>query len=521
LSNCYQYIQQNHNKNAFVSYMGHKIPMESFLKEIDRFAAGLSSLGLVKGDVVTIYLPTCPHSIVAFYACSHLGLVANIVHPVTPLPMLKENLQKTQSKALLFYDILVRDEKPLQELGQILIRCSIADYVTWRKPIFALYGNIGKREKVIKYRSLLKDGVQTPSVGTADDIVCYMHSGGTSGEAKIVRLTNKAFNEVATSLLDMYHPVVTGKETSLVTLPVFHAYGLCVGVHTSLALQLSLALVPKFNLKDVNKCFATHKITMWATVPVMVKKMLAYKPFRGKHIKNIDVIWCGGDVVDESLVEMTDTVLARYGSKARLMRGYGLTETCGVCAVNNYQNYRKNSCGKPLLNCKAYVVDEQGNELPANTLGEIVICTPGLMDGYIDGGESFDTERGGVKTGDIGYIDNDGFLYVVDRKKRSIKIAAVNVFPAEIERCIKTLPQIAEACVVPYKYNQKQYLKAYVTLTEPMDNDQATKLVVDVCSKNLMRYSVPRLVEVLPQMPRTKLGKVDFNALQKYPYTQD
>jgi len=260
---------------------------------------------------------------------------------------------------------------------------------------------------------------------------------------------------------------------------------------------------------------------MWATVPVMVKKMLAYKPFRGKHIKNIDVIWCGGDVVDESLVEMTDTVLARYGSKARLMRGYGLTETCGVCAVNNYQNYRKNSCGKPLLNCKAYVVDEQGNELPANTLGEIVICTPGLMDGYIDGGESFDTERGGVKTGDIGYIDNDGFLYVVDRKKRSIKIAAVNVFPAEIERCIKTLPQIAEACVVPYKYNQKQYLKAYVTLTEPMDNDQATKLVVDVCSKNLMRYSVPRLVEVLPEMPRTKLGKVDFNALQKYPYTQD
>ena len=97
--------------------MGHKIPMESFLKEIDRFAAGLSSLGLVKGDVVTIYLPTCPHSIVAFYACSHLGLVANIVHPVTPLPMLKENLQKTQSKALLFYDILVREEKTLQELG--------------------------------------------------------------------------------------------------------------------------------------------------------------------------------------------------------------------------------------------------------------------------------------------------------------------------------------------------------------------------------------------------------------------
>ncbi len=522
MSNCFEYIQQKSRKNASIYYMGYKMSMNTFMQEVSRFSAGLVSLGLAKGDVVTIYLPTCPHCLVAFYACSRLGLVANIVHPVTPIPMLKENLQKTQSKVLLFYDILVRDEKTLKDLKQILVRCSVADYANWKKPALALYGSVRKKIKdVIGYKKLLHNNVETASVGAGQDVVCYMHSGGTSGEAKVVKLTNDNFNGLSDSLIDMYHPQTSGKETSLVTLPVFHAYGLCVAVHVCLALNLSLALLPKFNPKAVNRCIRKYKITMWAVVPVMLKKMLKYKKFYNKSLQNLDVIWCGGDVVDESLVEMTDTVMARFGSRARLMRGYGLTETCGVCVVNNYKNYRKNSCGKPLLNCKAYIVDEQGNELPANTLGEIVICSPGLMKGYIDGGESFDNVRGGVKTGDIGYLDSDSYLYVVDRKKRSVKIAAVNVFPAEVESCIKSLPEISEACVVPYKYNQKQYLKAYVTLNKPMDNDMVTRIVLDVCRKNLMRYSVPRLVQVLDEMPRTKLGKVDFSALEKYSYHQN
>ena len=132
------------------------------------------------------------------------------------------------------------------------------------------------------------------------------------------------------------------------------------------------------------------------------------------------------------------------------------------------------------------------------------------MSGYL-GGES--TANGKIATGDIGFLDADGYLTVVDRKKRMVKIAAVNVFPSEVEKVILSLPQIDEACVVPVSVDGKTYLKAYVTLRSGADNFN-TSLVTEICSQKLIKYAVPNFVEVLPQMPRTKIGKIDVYALQ-------
>ena len=133
---CYQLLRERANKNGDIVFFHRKTKIADFLRDIDLFANGLASIGLQKGDVVTIYLPTCPQSLVAFYACSKLGMIANIVHPVTPLDQLEQNLKTTNSKVLLFYDALVKDERKLANFDQLLIRCSIADYVYLRKPIF-------------------------------------------------------------------------------------------------------------------------------------------------------------------------------------------------------------------------------------------------------------------------------------------------------------------------------------------------------------------------------------------------
>ncbi|MBQ2894833.1 MAG: acyl--CoA ligase, partial [Clostridia bacterium] len=256
---CYQLLCKRANKNGDIVFFGRKTKISAFLRDVELFACGLTSAGLVKGDVVTIYLPTCPQSLVAFYACSKLGMIANIVHPVTPLDQLAQNVKATNSKALLFYDALVKDERKLGEMDQILIRCSIADYVGLRKPIFAIYSALTTRRifGVVTYRQMLLDGpTETESDGSA--IVCYMHSGGTTGNAKIVTLTNDALNGTAESIEKMYHPAKTIHCYSLVTLPVFHAYGLCAGVHTPLLLGYSVVLVPRFDCKIVNTYLKKH-----------------------------------------------------------------------------------------------------------------------------------------------------------------------------------------------------------------------------------------------------------------------
>lgn len=516
---CYEMLQNGVNKDGFVVYFNHKVPMKRFLADIEGLAASLAALKLNRGDVVTLYLPSCPQSLAAFYACSKLGLVANVVHPLIPLQLLRQNLKKVGSKALFFYDGLARDERVFANLGQILVRCSIADYVTLRKPLYSLYAKIvGKRNKnAHTYAQMSHNKGKTEVLGKGCDTVCYMHSGGTGGQPKIVKLSNDAFNGTALSMIEMYKPNVQKGDYNLATLPIFHAYGLCAAMHTPLCFGCSLILVPKFHPRTVKSYFARFKITIWSVVPAMLKKMDACRCLDVKGLKNLDVIWCGGDVLDETLVEKVDKILAKHCVRAKLMRGYGLTEVCGVCVVNNYFHYKKGSCGQPMPGCFAQIWDEKNNVLSANQVGEIAICSVGNMQGYLEGEDCTQLSQGKlwIKTGDVGYLDEDGFLFVVDRKKRSLKIAAVNVFPAQVESCVKKLNFVDEACAVGVKVDGKQFVKVFVTLKTPTDRQTVEKQVIKICQDNLIRYSVPRFVEVISVMPRTPLGKIDYKALEK------
>lgn len=521
MSTCYEYLISGANRKGFIDYYNHKIPISEFLRDIESFSGALASLNLTKGDVITLYLPSCPQSLVAFYACSKLGLIANIIHPLVPVNLLAENLKKTNSKVLLFYDATVKDERPLLKLNQKLVRCSIADYVTFRKPIYAFYSRCsGKRlSKITTYKQLLRSGkgVQTQLVGNGSDLLCYMHSGGTSGQPKIVTLTNNAFNGVCDGMQAMYHPDVKSNEWNLATLPVFHAYGLCSAMHGPLWVGYNLILVPKFSPKVVKRYFNKYNVKLWSVVPAMLKKMLANDTFDNKGLENLDVIWCGGDVCDEKLVETVDALLHKYGSRAKLMRGYGLTEVCGVCIVNNYDYYLKGSCGRPMPGSYVAIWDDDNNALDAGQVGEIVVSGSGVMSGYLEGDDCL-VEKDGklwVKTGDVGYLD-DGYLYVIDRKKRSLKIAAVNVFPSQIEACVKKLDYVSEACAVGYKHNDKQYVKVFVTLNRQMDHELVKTEVINICKANLIQYAVPYFVEVLNTMPRTDFGKIDFVKLENW-----
>ena len=517
---CYEYLLAGCDRSGVIVYYGHKLPIRAFIADVEKLAGAFVTLGLKKGDVVTLYLPSCPQSLAAFYACSKLGLVANVIHPLVPVKKLAENVVKTHSKALLFYDATVKDERPLLSLNQTLIRCSIADYVTVRKPVFALYSRFsGKRLRAITtYGELLRKGrgVSTEIVGKGADLVCYMHSGGTSGQPKIVKLTNDAFNGVCDGMNAMYHPTVKHGEFQLATLPVFHAYGLCSAMHGPLWVGYSLVIVPKFDTKSVKKYLNRYNVRGWSVVPAMLKKMLADGTFDSKGLANLDVIWCGGDVCEERLVTLVNEILHKHGTRAQLMRGYGLTEMCGVCIVNNYDHYQKESCGQPMPGSFVEIWNDDGEAVADGVTGEIVVAGSGVMSGYLEGDDCLVVKNGKtwVKTGDVGYL-NDGYLHIVDRKKRSLKIAAVNVFPAQIEECVAQLDFVSEACAVGVRVDGKQFVKVFVTLSREVERERVKQEVIAICRTNLMPYAVPYFVEVIDAMPRTPFGKIDYKALEK------
>lgn len=520
MTTCYNFLQQGVDRDGCIVYLGHRLKTSEFLADVERVAGALSRLNLSKGDVITLQLPTCPQSLALFYACSKLGLVCSAVHPMVPVNLLAENIRKTHSKALFFYDATVKDERPFANLGQILVRCSVADYVRFRKPFYKVYSVLGGKRLhgILTYTKLLRlgNGVPTESQGSAEDMLCYMHSGGTSGEPKIVKLTNRAFQGVVDGMWAMYHPDVHHGDFNLATLPIFHAYGLCSALHGPLSVGYSLILMPQFDVKAVARCINKYNVRVWSVVPAMLKKMLARNCLDNKGLGSLDVIWCGGDVCEEELVERVDGILSKHGGRAKVMRGYGLTEMCGVCVVNNFDYSKKGSCGRPMPGFAVQIWDDDGNVLEQGKSGEIVVSGDGAMSGYLEGDSSLVQKDNTtwVKTGDIGYLD-DGYLYVIDRKKRSLKIAAVNVFPSQIETCVKKIDIVSESCAVGVKVNGKQFIKVYVTLKNPADPEAVKAAVIDCCRKNLIRYAVPTFVEVLDVMPRTPLGKIDYRALEE------
>ncbi len=522
---CYEMLLNGCDlQKGSILFNKHKISMARFIRNIDSLADSLYDLGFRKGDVLTIYLPTCPQSLEAFYACSKLGVIANIVHPLLPMDQLKENLLATKSKGLMYYDILVKNHKELNNLNQILINCSVSNYLIFRKLFYYLFARSKyKTNKLsLNYSKLIKPNKIYENVdieGKGYNIVCTMHSGGTSGEPKIIKLSNKALNNLSVSLEKMYTRKNREHEFGLVALPMFHAYGLGVAVHTCLTNKYSLILMPKFQPKKMNSYIKYHNVTFIAGVPIMFRKMLDYKNFYGKHLRKLRDLWCGGDVLNETFVEHIDTILEKYKSPARLMRGYGLTEVSSVCAVNTLDNYKKNSCGRPIPNTKIEIWDDKDNKLGANTIGEIVIDSPSMMTEYLDKeqgqGFAIKNKKKYIKTGDMGYLDEDGFLFIVDRKKRSIKISAVNVFPAEIEKVVKELSIVEEACAVSYHYNEKTYIRLYISLNDnQLNKNKAQKEILEQCQNKLLKYSIPREVIFVDELPRTNMGKVDYKKLQ-------
>lgn len=520
--------------NVAIAYQGKKYSFKKFVSLIDRMADILSNkLHIQQDDVVLIAQPNIPDTLILFYALNKIGAICNMVHPFTPYNQIRNIIAKTNTKvAFLFEQRIAKEVDRYRDLSDLIYVTRIEDHLPiFKKLFYHVFMNRAIRKKLGKYRGSFKGFRYLHSLKPTGEganevynkskkVSVYLHSGSTTGDPKTICLCDENFNYIcfhADTMLSIPPDNLVGK-VFLGVLPSFHGFGLCICMLLPLVNRCGVALVPKFSSKAVVQILDKFKISVINGVPTMFESLLKDEKFRThKNLKYIDVCYCGGDSLTPETTKDFNQVIKNMGGTARVFEGYGLTEAVAVNCMTNFNNDRAGSIGRAIPEAQIEIRDEEGNIVPRGTIGEITIKSDAIMVGYLNDPEN--TKKairdGWLYTGDLGHMDEDGFVYFDSRKKRVTKVSGVAVFPTEVEKLIDTIPGVEKCCVIEIPDARMQHaLKAFV-VAKYFDEYGMKEKILDTCRKYLIRWSVPKEIEFVKDLPTTLLGKIDFKELQR------
>lgn len=516
-------------------YQGRTISYKRFLKLIDKTADILyNQLGIRKGDVILIAQPNIPDTLILFYAVNKIGAIANMVHPFTPYNQIREIMKKTKTKvAFLFEQRVAKEVEKYRQISKEIIVTRVEDYLPpLKRFIYHTFLNRKIRKKLSKARKfegftylhdLKYKGPRIEKVDNSfiDECGILLHSGSTTGEPKTIMLSSRAFNFSASHAYE--YLCVDGEEDTkglgmMGILPSFHGFGLCITMHATFYCGMCLALIPKFSNKAAISAFNDLKMGCFICVPNAFESLLRDKKFtENKRLRWLQACFLGGDSMNATLKEKFDNVLIKNGARARLFEGYGLTESISVVIVNTHEHNKLGSIGYPSSGMDIKILDDDNKELPRGEIGEICIKSPTNMIGYFND-EKATKEAvidGYLHTGDLGYMDEENFVFFKQRKKRVVKVSGVGVFPSEIEHLIETVAGVESACAISIPDPRLVSAIKVFVVAKYFDEEDMRHRIMDTCQKYLIRWAVPKEIEFRKELPRTLLGKIDFKTLQK------
>jgi long-chain acyl-CoA synthetase len=511
--------------NTALAFLGSKMSYQQLRDEVDRFATALTGLGVTKGDRVAIVLPNCPQNVITFFAALRIGAVVVEHNPLYTEGELRHQLKDCGAKVAVVLDRVydtvakVRKDTALEHV----VVTSIADYLPTAKrlqlrlPIAKakkaraeITAELPKSAPVKQFMALLKSA-STPArqavIDPENDLALLQYTGGTTGLSKGAMLTH--FNLVSNAYMNRLWDTgaTAGKEVTLGVLPLFHAYGLTVAMTGSVLMGGTLVLLPRFDLDQVFAAIDEWKPTTFPGVPP-IYKALADSPKAKQHdLRSIRLCVSGAMKLPVEIQEQFEKI-----SGARLIEGYGMTETSPSTHANPVSGLRKpGTIGLPLPGTLCRIVDQENasKEVTPGEPGELAIGGPQVFKGYWnrdDTGDVF-TADGYILTGDVAVMDEDGFFSIVDRKKELIIAGGFNIYPSEVEEVLFQLPGVADAVVigVPDKY-RGETVKAF--LVKQPGADLSEDDVTAHCAAHLAAYKVPKLIEFRTELPRTVVGKV-------------
>lgn len=526
-------------QNIAYVFMGKETDYTTFLRRVDLAAKAFVAMGIHRGDRVTICMPNSPQGLDCFYALNRIGAIPNMIHPLSAPHEIAFYLNASHSKAIVTLDqFYYKVEQILPDLHDTcrIIIAKIRDELPGvKKALFPLTKTARSVQKLPKtgyilWNDFLNVGRRSkkelpPDEGKYDDCGAILYSGGTTGTTKGIMLSNLNFNALGlqTIAASGYTSVAGMKMLSI--MPIFHGFGLGIGIHTALIGGATCILVPQFSVKLYAEILKKQKPNLIPGVPTLFEALLRADSLDGVDLSFLKGIFSGGDSLSPELKKKVDQFLKEHNCSEQIREGYGTTECVTASCLTPKDYARSGSIGVPFPDTY-YKIVKPGTteELPANTDGEICISGPTVMLGYMDNPEeTAQTLRRHLEgriwlhTGDLGRMDQDGFVYFRQRIKRMIITSGYNVYPSQLENIIDGHDKVLLSCVIgvkdPYRV---QRVKAYVVPMPGIEpTEELKEEILAYCEKRIAKYAMPREIEFRTELPKTLVGKVAYRVLEE------
>jgi len=519
LSQYFQKTAAQYPDHPAVSFMGNKITYRELRGLVNQFSNALLKSGLPGGAKIAIHLPNCPQFIIAYAGALQAGYTVVPCNPLYVEREMEHQLNDSDSEAIItltrFYPMVSKIKKNTG-LKKVIVT-HIKDYFPgFLRFLYTLAKEKkeGDRVNISPEDNWLSDFIKGESRDTVpevesnpDALACLLYTGGTTGVSKGAMLThrNLAVNTLQTA--SFVPDFKDGEETGLAVLPFFHSYGLTTCLNLNLIKGGTLILVPRFDLQLILKLIHKEKPSLFPGVPTLYVALINSPEVNKYDLSSVRVCISGAAPLPVEVQSRFEEITG-----GRLIEGYGLTESSPVTHSNPVYGKRKEgSIGVPLPNTDAKIVDMESSEkeMSAGESGELAVSGPQVMQGYYNRAEETRGTiiNGWLYTGDIAQMDEEGFFYIVDRKKDLIIAGGYNIFPREVEEVLYTHEKIQEAVVagIPDEY-RGETIKAYIV---PLEGESLTgEEVTRFCKENLAAYKVPKKIEFRDALPKSTVGKI-------------
>ncbi len=529
-------IAEKYPNNVAFDFMGRSTTYRTLVKEIEQCAKALKTIGVREGDRVTIAMPNCPQAIQMFYAVNLVGGICNMIHPLSAEKEIEFYLNASESVTAITLDQFYNKFENIRHNTKVvnIIIASIKDELS--KPVKAGYMlTEGRKVKkipddapVIRWRDFLHLSrhcfYNYKVERKGDDPAVILYSGGTTGTTKGILLSNKNFNALGQQVIAA-NPMFRVGDKMLAAMPLFHGFGLGVCVHTMLSQGGRCILIPRFTAETYAKQIVKYKCNFIAGVPTLYEALLRLPSMENADLSSLKGVFSGGDSLSIELKKKFDKFLYDHNAKIQIREGFGTTECVTASCLTPPHMAKEGSIGLPFPDTY-YKIVEPGTdkEVPYGTEGEILIAGPTVMMEYVGHPEEtaqtlrkHDDGLTWIYTGDLGTMDDEGFIYFRGRAKRMIITSGYNVYPGQLENIIDAHEFVHMSCVIgvpdPYKM---QKVKAFVMLKPGIPaNDDTKEAILAYCRKNIAKYAMPYDIEFRAELPKTLVGKVAYRKLEE------